>query len=140
VALALSRTDLKDERTIGITVLSAGGRTTIPKQVMGILKLSYSPHKREKLLWVQKGDEIVVSKGTLQSSFRKTILSKDGTAAIPKHIIEVLRLRTSLHKDQKVIWIQKGDEIIVRKGTSRSNQPNRVDVRVKEKTTPNLAQ
>jgi translation initiation factor IF-1 len=115
------RADLTNEFLLGITTLSSGGRTSVPKQVMEVLKLRYTPKKREKLLWLQEGDEIVVRKGTLQSSFRKTILSRDGTAAVPKHIREVLKLKFTLQKEERVIWIQKGDEIIVRKGTPHSN-------------------
>jgi bifunctional DNA-binding transcriptional regulator/antitoxin component of YhaV-PrlF toxin-antitoxin module len=115
------RADLKNELLLGITILSSGGRTTVPKQVMEVLKLRYTSQKREKLLWLQEGDEIVVRKGTPQSSFRKTILSGDGTAAVPKHIREVLKLKSTLHKEERVTWIQKGDEIIVRKGTPHSN-------------------
>ncbi len=88
---------------------------------MEVLKLRYTPQKREKILWIQEGDEVVVSKGTLQSSFRKTILSRGGTAAVPKHIMEALKLRPTLHKEERMIWIQKGDEIIVRKGAPQSN-------------------
>jgi bifunctional DNA-binding transcriptional regulator/antitoxin component of YhaV-PrlF toxin-antitoxin module len=115
------RAELTNEFLLEITTLSNGGRTTVPKQVMQVLKLRYTPQKREKLLWLQEGDEIVVRKGTLQSSFRKTILSRDGTAAVPKHIREVLKLKSTLHKEERVMWIQKGDEIIVRKGTPHSN-------------------
>jgi bifunctional DNA-binding transcriptional regulator/antitoxin component of YhaV-PrlF toxin-antitoxin module len=115
------RADLTNEFLLGITILSSGGRTTVPKQVMQVLKLRYTPQKREKLLWLQEGDEIVVTKGTLQSSFRKTILSRDGTAAVPKHIREVLKLKSTLHKEERVMWIQKGDEIVVRKETPHSN-------------------
>jgi len=111
------RADLTNEFLLGITTLSSGGRTTVPKQVMEVLRLRYTAQKREKLLWLQEGDEIVVRKGTLQSSFRKTIISRDGTAAVPKHIREVLKLKSTLHNEERVIWIQKGDEIILRKGT-----------------------
>jgi len=88
---------------------------------MAVLKLRYTPQKREKMLWIQKGKEIVVKKGTLQPSFRKTILSRGGRAALPKHVREVLRMRSTLHKEERVIWIQKGDEIVVRKGMPKSS-------------------
>lgn len=52
---------------LGITILSGGGTTTVPKQVMKVLKLGYTPQKREKLLWTQKGG-IIVRKGTPQSN------------------------------------------------------------------------
>jgi hypothetical protein len=87
---------------------------------MKLLNLSYTPQNREKLLWLQDGDEIVVSKGTPQSSFRKSILSRGGTSAIPRHIREFLKLESTLHKVDRVIWLQRGDKIIVRRGTPRS--------------------
>ena len=117
VALA----DLTDELLLGITILSRGGSTTVPKQVMKMLKLRYTPQKREKLLWTQKGDEIIVSKGTPQSSFRKTMLRRGGKAAVPRHIVDFLKLKSTLHKEERMLWIRKRDEIIVRKGTLQLN-------------------
>ena len=107
---------MTEELALGITILSSGGRTTVPRQVMEVLKLRYTPQKREKILWTQEGDEVVVSKGTPQSSFRKTILSRGGRAAVPKHIREVLKLKSTLHEEERMLWIRKGDEIVVRKG------------------------
>ena len=115
-----SRADLTEELALGITILSSGGRTTVPRQVMEVLKLRYTPQKREKILWTQEGDEVVVSKGTPQSSFRKTILSRGGRAAVPKHVREALKLKPILHREERLIWIQKGEEIFVRKGTPQS--------------------
>jgi hypothetical protein len=112
---------LKDEPLLGITILGRGGSTTVPKQVLKVLKLRYTPQKREKLLWMQKRNQIVVSKGTPQSSFRKTMLRRDGRAAVPRHIMEALKLKSTLHKEERMLWIRKGDEIIVRKGTLRLN-------------------
>ena len=89
---------------------------------MKALKLRYTPKKRQKLLWTQKGDEIIVTKGTPQSSFRKSILSRGGTAAVPRHIREALKLRSTLHHEERVIWIRKGDEIVVRKGWPQSSK------------------
>ena len=89
---------------------------------MKALKLRYTPKKRQKLLWTQKGDEIIVTKGTPQSSFRKTILSRGGTAAVPRHIREALKLRSTLHHEERVVWIRKGDEIVVRKGSPQSSK------------------
>jgi hypothetical protein len=108
--------DLTSELILGITILSKGGSTTVPKQVMKVLKLTYTPQKREKLLWMKKWDEIIVSKGTPQSSFRKTMLRRGGRAAVPRHIREALKVRSTLHKEERMLWIRKGDEIIVRKG------------------------
>jgi hypothetical protein len=93
------------EKILGATVLVAigghGGRTTIPKQVMEALKLHYSSQKREKLLWTQEGEEVIVTKGTPQSDFRKTILSRGDTAAVPKHICEALKL---MPQKKKVLY------------------------------------
>ena len=58
---------MTDELALGITTLSIGGRTTAPRQVLEVLKLRYTPQKREKILWMQEGDEVVVSKGIPQS-------------------------------------------------------------------------
>jgi hypothetical protein len=51
---------------LGITILSRGGTMMVPKQVTEVLKLKPTAHKREKLLWTQEGDEIIVRKGGLQ--------------------------------------------------------------------------
>ncbi len=112
---------MTDELHLGITILSRGGTTIVPKQVMKILKLGHSPQQREKLLWTQNEDEIMVSKGTPQSSFTKTMLRRGGTAAVPKHIQKALKLRPTFHNEERLRWIQKGDEIIVRKGSPQSN-------------------
>ena len=61
------------------------------------------------------GDEVNVRKGTPQSSFRKTKVDKEGRAAVPKHIRAALKLKTTL-KDERMVWIQRGDEIFVKKG------------------------
>lgn len=116
--------DLKDELPLGITVLSSGGRTVIPKQVMELLNLGYTSQSRQKLLWTQAGGDVVVKKGTLQSSFRKTILSRGGKTAVPKHIRKALKLKPALDGEERVIWIQRGEDIIVRKGTPRSSVSN----------------
>lgn len=87
---------------------------------MELLDLRYTSQKREKLLWTRKGDEIIVTKGTPQSSYQKTILSRGGRAAVPKHIRNALKLKSTLRREERMIWIRKGDEVIVRKGTSPS--------------------
>jgi hypothetical protein len=115
-----SRADLADELILGITILSSGGRTTVPRKVMELLELRYTPQKREKILWMQEGDEVVVSKGTPQSSFRKTILSRGGKAAVPRHIREALKLKSTPQREERMIWIRKEERIIVRKGPPRS--------------------
>jgi hypothetical protein len=108
-----------NELLLGITVLSAGGRTPVPRRVIEVLKLKPTLHERVKLLWTQEGGEVTVKKGTLQSSYKKTILGKGGRAAVPMHIREVLRLKSTLDKEERMIWVQKGDEIVVRRGASR---------------------
>jgi bifunctional DNA-binding transcriptional regulator/antitoxin component of YhaV-PrlF toxin-antitoxin module len=109
---------LKDELLLGITILSTGGRTTVPRQVREVLKLKPTLHKREKILWTQVVDEVVVTKGTPQSSYKKTRLNSSGRAAVPKHIRELLKLKSMPHNEERMIWIQKGDEVIVRKGAA----------------------
>jgi len=108
---------LTDELVLGITELS-GGRTIVPNRAMELLKLRYTPQKRQKLLWTQEGGDVVVKKGTLRSSFRKTILSRGGKTAVPKHIREALKLKFTPHGEETLVWIQSGDDIIVRKGTT----------------------
>jgi hypothetical protein len=87
---------------------------------MELLNLRYSAQKREKLLWTQNGDEIVVTEGTPQSSYQKTILSRGGTAAVPKHIRRALKLSSAPDREEMMIWIRKRDGVIVRKGTPPS--------------------
>lgn len=84
------------------------------------MKLKSTLHKKEKILWTQEGDEIVVRKGTPLSSFRKTLLSTEGRAAVPKHIQDILKLKCAHHREDRVIWLRKGDAVLVRKGTPRS--------------------
>jgi bifunctional DNA-binding transcriptional regulator/antitoxin component of YhaV-PrlF toxin-antitoxin module len=110
---------LADE-LLGVTALSKGGRTNVPKRVRDTMNLKPTLQKREKLLWTQEGDEITVSKGTPQSSFRKTILSRDGTAAFPRHIREALKLESTPSKEERVLWVRKGGKVVVRKGTPQS--------------------
>ena len=112
--------DLADEQLLGITILSIGGRTNVPAQVRDVLKLRPTRRKREKLLWTQEGNEVVVTKGTPQSSFRKTMFSRDGTAAVPRHIREALKLKSTLYKEDRILWVRRGEEVVVRKGTPQS--------------------
>ncbi|HEY6283594.1 MAG TPA: hypothetical protein VIW22_06685 [Nitrososphaerales archaeon] len=108
------------EILLGVTVLSQGGTTTVPMRVQELLGLKPTPDRREKILWTEGGDEIVVSKGTPQSSFRKTMLRRGGRAAVPRHIMKALKLKSKLHDEDKVLWLQKGNQVIVRKGTPKS--------------------
>jgi bifunctional DNA-binding transcriptional regulator/antitoxin component of YhaV-PrlF toxin-antitoxin module len=107
---------LTDELLLGVTILSTAGRTTVPRQVREVLRLKPTPHKREKVLWTQVGSEVVVTKGTPQSSYKKTILNSSGKAAVPKHIRELLGLKSTPHNEERMTWIRKGDEVIVRRG------------------------
>jgi len=111
---------LTDELVLGMTVRNRGGRTIVPSKVMELLKLRYAPQRRQKLLWIQEDGNIVVKKGTPQSSFRKTMLSGGGKTAIPKHIREVLKLKSTPDGEERLIWIRRGDDVIVRKGTPQS--------------------
>jgi bifunctional DNA-binding transcriptional regulator/antitoxin component of YhaV-PrlF toxin-antitoxin module len=104
------------ELSLGTTILSRGRRTTVPKQVLEVLKLT-ALHQKQKILWTQEGNEVILRKGTLQSSFRKTVLSRDGSAAVPKHVRKALGLESTTRREERIMWIQKGTEILVRKGT-----------------------
>lgn len=106
-------------------MVSPGGRTTVPGRVRELLKLEFTAHKKEKILWTQEGDEVVVQKGTPQSSFRKTLLGSNGKAAIPKHIQSFLKLKPALHREERVAWIQIGDRVVVRKGTPGPDRRSR---------------
>ena len=83
---------------------------------MRLLKLNPTPYKREKILWAQVGDEVIVTKGSLQSSFEKTMLRRGGRTAIPKHIREALKLKSAPHREERIVWIQRGSQIMTRKG------------------------
>ena len=103
------------------TVLSRGKRTTVPERVKELLKLRFTPGKLTKLLWTREGDEIVVTRGTPQSSFMKTLLSSNGTAAVPKLVREALKLKWTPDKTERILWIQKGNKIIVMRGMPQSS-------------------
>ena len=107
---------------IAETILNRGGTTQVPEKVMEALGLK-PKGERSKLLWTPAGDEVIVTKGTPQSDWRKTMLRKNGTAAIPRHIQKALTLRNSSHSEEKLIWIRRGNEIIIRK---RGAEPNSI--------------
>jgi len=44
------------------------------------------------------------------------MLRKNGTAAIPRHIQQALTLRISSHGEERLLWIRKSDQIVIRKG------------------------
>jgi hypothetical protein len=108
---------LARELLLGDTIVGRGGTTNVPEKVMEALSLEPKLGERSKLLWTPTGDEVVVTKGAPQSDWRKTMLRKNGTAAIPRHIQQALKLRISSRHEERVLWIRRGDRIIVRKGT-----------------------
>jgi len=83
---------------------------------MEVLGLKPKPGERSKLLWTPAGDEVIVTKGTPQSDWKKTMLRKNGTAAIPRHIQQALRLKVTPHGEERLLWIKKGDRIVIKKG------------------------
>jgi hypothetical protein len=101
---------------LGETILNRGGTTHVPEKVMEALGLKPKPGERSKLLWTPSGDDVIVTKGTPQSDWRKTMLRKNGTAAIPRHIQQALTLRITSHGEERLLWIRKGDQIVIRKG------------------------
>lgn len=90
-----------------------------PKPVVVALKLRRSPREKEKLLWTQDGSEVVVTKGTPQSDFRKTMLGRGDSAAVPKHICEALKLKLAPEIEERLVWIQRGKDILVMREASR---------------------
>src|SRR5260370_5284284 len=109
------REDLARDFLLAETILNMGGTTQVTEKVMEALGLKPKPGERSKLLWTPAGDEVIVTKGTPQSGWRKTILRKNGTAAIPRHIQKALTLRNSSHSEEKLIWIRRGNQIVIRK-------------------------
>ena len=81
------------------------------------LSLRPTPGERSKLLWTPARDEVIVTKGTNQSDWRKSMFRKNGTAAIPRHIQQALKLRIASKNAERVLWILKGDLIVIRKRT-----------------------
>ena len=109
------RADLARDFLLAETILNRGGTTQVPEKVMEALGLKPKPGERSKLLWTPAGDEVIVTKGTPQSDWRKTMLRKNGTAAIPRHIQKALTLRNSSHSEEKLIWIRRENQIVIRK-------------------------
>src|SRR3989442_15931609 len=99
---------------------------------MEALGLKPKPGERSKLLWTPAGDEVIVTKGTPQSDWRKTMLRKNGTAAIPRHIQKALTLRNTSHSEEKLIWIRRGSQIVIGK---KGMEPSRIRGRTR---TPRL--
>lgn len=63
------------------------------------------------MLWTLKGNEVFVTKATPKSDWRKAMLGKKGTTAIPRHIQRALKLNTS-RGEEKVMWILKESQIV----------------------------
>src|SRR6266571_830603 len=110
------RVDLARDFVLAETILNRGGTTQVPEKVMEALGLMPKPGERSKLLWTAAGDEVIVTKGTPQSDWRKTMLRKNRTAAIPRHIQKPLTLRITSHGEERLLWIRRGDQIVIRKG------------------------
>ena len=85
------------------------------------MELKPTPDKKEKLLWTLEGGEVIVTKGTQQSSFKKTKVTINGTAAVPKHVREFLKLKPKVSKEETLTWIQRADQVIVRRGRPLSS-------------------
>src|SRR5260370_23140415 len=81
-----SRADLARDFVLAETILNRGGTTQVPERVMEALGLKPKPGERSKLLWTQAGDDVIVTKGTAKSDWRKNMLRKNGTADIPRHL------------------------------------------------------
>ncbi len=113
------RADLARDFVLAETILNRGGTTQVPEKVMEALGLKPKPGERSKLLWTPAGDEVIVTKGTPQSDWRKTMLRKNGTTTIPRHIQKALTLRIIPHSEEKLLWMRMGDQIVVRKGGRR---------------------
>jgi len=110
------RVDLARDFVLAETILNRGGTTQVPEKVMEALGLKPKPGERSKLLWTAAGDEVIVTKGTPQSDWRKTMLRKNGTAAIPRHIQKALTLGITSHGEERLLWARRGDQIVIRKG------------------------
>ncbi len=113
------RGDLARDFLVAETILNRGGTTQVPEKVMEALGLKPKQGERSKLLWTPAGDEVIVTKGTPQSDWRKTMLRKNGTTTIPRHIQKALTLRIIPHSEEKLLWMRMGDQIVVRKGGRR---------------------
>ncbi len=57
---------------LGETILNRGRTTQVPEKVMEVLGLKPKLGERSKLLWTPAGDDVIVTRGTPQSDWRKT--------------------------------------------------------------------
>ena len=83
--------------------------------------LKPKPGERSKLLWTPAGDVVIVTKGTPQSDWRKTMLRKNGTTAIPRQVQQALKLRKRSLSEEKLIWIGRVNQIVIRKRGAESS-------------------
>ena len=113
----MPRADLARGRLLGETTLSRGGTTNVPEKVIETLCLKPKPGERSKLLWTPSGNEVIVAKGTPQSDWRKTMLRNNGTTAIPRHIQQILKLKNTSDVGERLLWIRKGEQVVVKKRT-----------------------
>src|SRR5260370_7777186 len=89
------REDLARELLLAETILNKGGTTQVPAKVMEALGLKPKPGERSKLLWTPAGDEVIVTKGTPQSDWRKTMTRKTANPPLPTHIHNTSTLTTT---------------------------------------------
>ena len=66
--LKRSYSDLTDELPLRITILSTGGKTTVPKHTMKALKLRSTLNREDRVTWILKRGEVIVRKGAPRSS------------------------------------------------------------------------
>ena len=113
----MTRTDLAGETLLGETILNRGGTTEVPEAVMETLCLRPKPGERSKLQWTLAGEGATVTKGTAQSDWRKTMIRKNGTASVPRYIQQALKLSDSSRNEEKLLWMRKGGQIVIKKRT-----------------------
>ncbi len=104
------------DSVLGETILNKGGTIHVPEKVVEALGLKPKPGERSKLLWTPAGEDVIVTRGTPQSDWRKTMLRKNGTAAIPRHIQQSLILKVTPKSEERLLWVRRGDQIVIRKG------------------------
>jgi hypothetical protein len=110
------RADLARDFLLAETILNRGGTTQVPEKVMEALGLKPKPGERSKLMWTLARDHVIVTKGTPQSDWRKTMLRRNGTAAIPRHIQQALTVKISSHGEERLLWMRRGDQVVITKG------------------------
>jgi hypothetical protein len=107
---------LPSDLLLAETVLNRGGTTQVPEKVMEALGLKPNPGERSKLVWTPAGRPGDRDQGDSESDWRKTMLRKNGTAAVPRHIHQALKLKIISQVEERLLWIRRGYQIVVRKG------------------------